>query len=330
VIESTANGMGNPFHDLWVQAKQRDNPYRPHFYPWWWDRGYRLQGEPLGTLSEEEQQLKDAWRFDDEQLRWRRAKSRQLRGRFPQEYPADDVTCFLASGRSVFDTPALAAIQQRITSEQPPERVPMLAREGSNSVSFAPAQLWIWERPQPKRRYVIGADIAGGGADGDAAAACALDYETGEQVAELHGRVAPDRFAHMLDALGCYYNGAELAVENNNHGNSAIITLRNACYYPNLYHHRDFARPPAHSVEAGWPTNTKTKPVMIDGLAAAIADGAIVIRSSALIDECFSYVVTDNGGTEAEPGKCDDRVIAAAIAWQVRQRPSPQVRGFLA
>jgi len=59
VIESTANGIGNPFHDIWVQAKQEENPYRPHFYPWWWDQGYRLQGEPLGTLSEEEQQLKE-------------------------------------------------------------------------------------------------------------------------------------------------------------------------------------------------------------------------------------------------------------------------------
>jgi len=68
---------------------------------------------------------------------------------------------------------------------------------------------------------------------------------------------------------------------------------------------------------------------MTDGLAAAIAEGAITLRCSELIDECFSYVVTESGSTEAQPGKHDDRVVAAAVAWQVRQRPKPQVGGFL-
>ena len=325
VIESTPSGMGNPFHDLWIQAKQEENPYRPHFYPWWWDQGYRLPGSPLGTLSEEEQQLKRAHGLDDDQLRWRREKRRQLRDRFPEEYPSDDVTCFLASGRCVFDTAALSAIQQRIASEEPPEEVSVLARDGG-SVSFAPAHLFIWRRPEPKREYVIGADIGGGGADGDAAAALVLDYEAGEQVAELHGRVVPDRFAHLLDALGRYYNKAELAVESNNHGHSALNTLHHTCQYPNLYRQADYNNPYDRSGPLGWLTNAKTKPLMIDGLASVIAEGAITIRCAALINECLTYVVTDSGSTEAQAGKHDDRVIAAAIAWQVRKRPRLQLR----
>jgi len=65
---------------------------------------------------------------------------------------------------------------------------------------------------------------------------------------------------------------------------------------------------------------------MIDGLASVIAEGAITIRCAALIDECLTYVVTDSGSTEAQAGKHDDRVIAAAIAWQVRKRPRLQLR----
>jgi len=325
VLESTAHGMGNPFHDLWIQAKQGENPYRPHFYEWWWDQGYRLPGSPLGTLSEEEQQLKQAHDLDDDQLRWLREKRRQLRDRFPQEYPEDDVTCFLASGRCVFDTAALNAIQQRIASEEPPEDAPALAFDG-HSVSVAPSRLLIWQHPEPKRKYVIGADVGGGGAKGDAAAACVLDYETGEQVAELHGRVAPERFAHLLDALGRYYNKAELAVESNNHGHSTLNTLQHTCEYPDLYRHADYNNPYDYSGPLGWITSAKTKPLMIDGLASAITEGAITIRCSALIDECLTYVVTDSGSTEAQPGKHDDRVIAAAIAWQVRQRPKPVFR----
>jgi hypothetical protein len=322
VIESTANGTGNPFHDLWVEAKQEESAYHPHFYPWWWDQGYRLPGPPLRDLTEEEQQLKETRGLNEDQLRWRRAKMRALRDRFPQEYPEDEVTCFLASGRCVFDTTVLSAIHQRIALESPPEKVSALVRDGK-TVSIAPAHLLVWRRPEPQREYVIGADVGGGGASGDAAAAFVLDYITGEQVAELQGRVTPDRFAHLLDALGRYYNQAELAVERNNHGHSTLNTLLHTCEYPNLYRHRDYTELHWHTGAAGWPTDAKTKPLMIDGLAAAIVEGTITIRSSALIDECLTYVVTDSGSTEAQPGKHDDRVIAAAIAWQVRKRPTP-------
>jgi hypothetical protein len=66
-----------------------------------------------------------------------------------------------------------------------------------------------------------------------------------------------------------------------------------------------------------------------DDLAAAIAGGHFLIHSSGLVDECFTFVVTDTGSQQAQPRKRDDRVIAAAIAWQVRKRPVPQAGGFL-
>jgi len=62
---------------------------------------------------------------------------------------------------------------------------------------------------------------------------------------------------------------------------------------------------------------------MVDGLAAAIAEGAITLHCSGLVDECFTYIVTESGSTEAQSGHHDDRVVAAAIAWQLRQRPKP-------
>lgn len=39
-----------------------------------------------------------------------------------------------------------------------------------------------------------------------------------------------------------------------------------------------------------------------------------------LSDECFSFVTTDTGSQQAQPGSYDDRVMAAGIAWQVRKR----------
>ena len=328
IVESTPEGMGNPFHELWTRAKAGENGYRPHFYPWWWDAGYRLTGPPLEDITDEEAQLMRAHGLDEGQIHWRRTKRRELRDRFPQEYPEDDVTCFLASGRCVFDIASLTAIQKRIAADPPPIEVPSLTSK-NGSVSVAPARLLIWQSPLPKRSYVIGANIGGGGAYGDASAAVVLDYETGEQTASMHGRVAPERFAQLLDALGRYYNDAELGVERNNHGHSTLNTLLHTCGYPNLYRHADYNNPHDRYGQLGWPTDAKTKPVMTDGLAAAIAEDAITLHCSELIDECFSYVVTESGSTEAQPGHHDDRVVAAAIAWQVRKRPVPQVGGFL-
>ena len=73
-----------------------------------------------------------------------------------------------------------------------------------------------------------------------------------------------------------------------------------------------------------WPTNAKTKPIMIDDLAEAIAEGHLLLHSRGLVDECLTFITTDSGSQEAQPGKHDDRVIAAAIAWQVRKNPTPQ------
>ncbi len=329
VIESTANGMGNAFHDIWVEAKQLENAYATHFYTWWQDPSYRQWSpQPLGEPFEDEQSLREIQELNDDQLRWRRAKRAELRDRFLQEYPEDDVTCFLASGRCCFDTTALVREQQRIAGEPESITATHLKVEKAEAVAVAPAQLLLWQEPAPGRKYCIGADVGQGVKGGDPSAAFVLDYESAEQVAELHGLVPPDRFGRLLDALGRYYNNAKLAVEYNNHGHSTLNTLLNECGYPNLYRHVDYDDPLSKSHLPGWPTNAKTKPLMINGLAAAVAERSILIRSSALVDECFSYVVTDAGGTEAQPGKHDDRVIAAAIAWQVRKRPivEPNIR----
>jgi len=328
VVESTARGVGNPFHDLWIQAKQGENPYRPHFYPWWWDQGYRMAGPPLGELTEEEQHLRDAWNLDDDQLRWRREKRKHLRDRFAQEYPENDGHCFLASGRCCFEMAPLLQARARIAAEPKPEILSHLTGKDGDSLALSPARLLIWRPPEQGREYVIGADVGEGLAHGDPSAACVLDRETGEQVAELHGRIAPGRFARLLAALGMLYLGAELAVESNNHGHATLDALHNTLNYSPLYHYRRYDQSGLAGEALGWPTNARTKPLMIDDLAEAIGEGHLLIHSDGLVDECLTFITTDTGSREAQPGKHDDRVIAAAIAWQVRKRPWPQVGGF--
>ena len=326
ILESTPDGIGGHFHDLWTGARAGENGYRPHFYPWWWDSAYRLEGPPLGALTEEESGLQQAWGLDEDQLRWRRAKQQELRGLFPQEYPEDDASCFLASGHCCFDRQALAAAAARIAGEPQPGQMPFLSDRSGQPLAISPARLLIWRRPEAGRSYVVGADIGEGLAHSDPSAACVLDEESGEQTAELQGRISPERFARLLDALGHYYHDAHLAVERNNHGHSTLNTLLHTTHYPALYHHSDYDQSGLQERRPGWPTNQKTKPIMIDDLAEAIAGGQLLIHSSELLDECRSFVTMDNGATGAQAGRHDDRVIASGIAWQVRKRPKPVFR----
>jgi len=107
VLESTANGMGNYFHQLWTTAKGSSGRFATHFYLWWEDPSYRISGARLTDLTPEETALKQRQSLHDDQIRWRRQKQGDLRDRFQEQYPEDDVTCFLASGRCCFDTAAL-------------------------------------------------------------------------------------------------------------------------------------------------------------------------------------------------------------------------------
>jgi hypothetical protein len=321
IIESTANGVGNFFHDFCLAAKEGRNGFAQHSYVWFDDPSYRLSGDPIGQLTAEEQRLRQQYRLDDDQIRWRRTTMQRLRGGFAQEYPEDDVTCFLTSGRMVFDLPALHQAAARIQAEPPAQRAPVLPDRKGGRLAIAPASLQVWRQPQEGRDYVIGADVGEGLQDGDASCAIVLDRESGEQVAELHGRVPPERFAHLLHALAWHYRRAKLAVERNNHGHSVLNTLRNVLRYPLLYNHVRYDHRVGDQVSLGWPTDQSTKPILVDDLAAAIAGGHAIIHSQALIDECMTFVTTDAGSQEAQPGKYDDRVMALGIAWQVRKKP---------
>jgi len=320
IIESTANGAGNFFHDFWIAAKQRRNGFTAQFYVWFEDPEYRLPGDRVGDLDAEEQKLRQRHRLEDDQIRWRRTTKQRLGARFPQEYPEDDITCFLTSGRMVFDLQSLQQAAARIQAEAPPQRVRVLPDRRGGELGLAPTTLLIWRQPAEGRSYVIGADVGEGLADGDASCAIVLERESGEQVAELHGRVPPERFAHLLHALGWHYRRAVLAVERNNHGHSVLNTLHNVLRYPLLYYHVRYDHRVGQQSILGWPTDQATKPILVDDLAAAIAGGHLLIRSPEVIDECMTFITTNSGSQEAQPGKYDDRVMALGIAWQARKR----------
>ena len=318
VLESTPNGF-NHFHDLWTGAA--GGGFTRFFFTWWDDPEYCSSPPPdMPPLTAEEQDLVKRYGLSLGQIQWRRKKQRELGRRFLEQYPENDASCFLASTRSVFDLDSLQRIAARIAAEAAPESLPTMRTAKGDAISVAPARLLVWRRPEAGKEYVIGADVGEGLAGGDTSCAIVLERRSGEQAAELHGRVPPERFGLLLDALGRWYGRAMLAVERNNHGHSTLNTLRNTCHYPRLYYHMRYDARAGAQPTLGWPTDQSIKPILVDDLAAAIAGGHVILHSGRVIDECMSFVATDTGAQQAQEGKHDDRVMALGIAWQARRR----------
>ena len=107
ILESTANGVGNLFHEKWKDAESGIGDFIAIFVPWYWQDEYRKPATDF-TMTEEEAQYAEAYGLDAEQVAWRRNKIAELKDEtlFKQEYPANAAEAFQMSGHDGFIKPA--------------------------------------------------------------------------------------------------------------------------------------------------------------------------------------------------------------------------------
>ena len=105
IWESTANGVGNFFHQQWKIAEKGLSEFIPIFVPWFWQTEY-IKAVPEGfKTTEEEDSLAIYYELSDEQVYWRRIKIAELttdgvdgEKAFKQEYPMNAAEAFQVSG----------------------------------------------------------------------------------------------------------------------------------------------------------------------------------------------------------------------------------------
>ena len=292
VLESTPNGAYGYFYDQWQRAEETG--MIRHFFPWWMESAYTSQPVNECDWTDEERALAEMNELRPEQIGFRRQLRAKFRGVAAQEYGENAEACFLASGDCVFD---LECISRRSREVHEP-----LERRWNG-------QLWIWYPPQPGKTYLIGADPAGGGTDGDYSAVQVIEQHSGLQCAELRGHLEPRELAKRCAELAIEYNHGLLVVERNNHGMAVQAYLSTIERYASLYEHRG---------QAGWLTTAVTRPAMIAVLGAALTSDPGIFSSSRLLSECRTFVRLRDGRTGAAAGVHDDCVMAMAIALQVR------------
>lgn len=126
ILESTARGIGNYFHEQWQLAEAGISDFIAIFVPWFWQDEYKrnisIESEQLvrtgdySVLTPEEMDLKRLYALTDQQLYWRRYKIIELSANgqdgakaFKQEYPCTPVEAFISSGEDTFITNDLVA-----------------------------------------------------------------------------------------------------------------------------------------------------------------------------------------------------------------------------
>lgn len=281
IVLSTANGVGNLFHQLWTRASAAQNKFRAIFLAWWTRPG-RDATWYAAQLAE----------YTDPKM-------------VKQEYPATAQEAFLVSGRARFASEWIVAQGEHLQAPLATIPLPQLA---------AIPGLALYALPRANQRVVIGADVSEGLEHGDYSAATLIDAETWDELGHLHGHWEPDEFARHLNVLTRAYN-ADLAIERNNHGYAVLATLK-TLETPGVWIGDDG--------RAGWLTTAQSKPLAIDGLAVALRDNLVHIRTQATLNELQIYRRLANGGTSAPPGYHDDRVMTLAIAIAVAQRTTSE------
>jgi hypothetical protein len=301
---STANGRSNPetgegneFHRLWTQADE--SGYTRIFLP------YDLHPD-----------RDDRWYTSDPEIMSLPLWKRQ------EQFPRDEHEAFALSDRSFFDPDALLEYSERVKNSEyrfdfEPEGF------AARKARHPDGRIRVLADPIPGRPYAIGADVATG-RGADYSAAYVIDLTNLELVAEYHGKVEADIYARDLHFLGRLYNTALIAVETSGgYGEAVIIPLRDGVAgrpaYPKLYRHVLSSRPDLPiSKPFGFPTNTKTRPLILNQLEQALREKTLPFVTNDLLHEMTEFVHHDTGvSPRARAGSRDDRVLAAAIALEM-------------
>jgi hypothetical protein len=334
IYETTANGY-NHFYDQYQESVSADEnsrklnqiPY-PHFFRWFDHPEYtfdNLETSELNyikeTLSEEEESIIKVHNLTLGQIQWRRSKQHSLKDKFPQEYPEDDATCFVSSGKPFFDSKILKSI---ILWNEENKTWDKLNKEGDVILEKgwvkreANNEILIFKSYKPNENYILCVDPAEGNPTSDDSSAFILRLNKEpifiEQCAEISGKIPMPRFWKLIYHLGALYNFPRIVIERNNHGHLLNYWAVNGFLqdqiqilgkYPKVYYAKDN--------KAGFVTTSASRPLILDNSAELLRNNMYVIYSKTWLNQALTFVYNENGKPEADKGKKDDAIISVAI-----------------
>jgi hypothetical protein len=358
VLESTAKGVGNFFHDEYLSAIKDDTDYKMVFVAWWEIEMYQVKTvsnieDFISSWGEREKYL---WSLGAtiEGIYWYKdylnSEMKMDTWRMSAEFPSTPEEAFQSTGRRVFP-PSYINGMRKYTRK--PEYVGDIYPQGISDetclekISFHQSEhgeMLVWALPDKTEawvnRYLTVMDIGGRHAKADYSVVRVLDrYLTAfdskpEVVATWRGHLDYDLVAWKAVQIAKYYNNSELVVESNyidnkgdydESGQFVTILDQIADHYDNLY-----TRTRPENISEGTPTqygfhtNKHTKPVVISTLLKFFRMQHYIEPYYKALDEADTYEVKQNGSYGAVEGCHDDVVMATAIMlWRHTEMDRP-------
>lgn len=338
-IESTANGQGGTFYDLWCESTSlfvtnycslpKGNSDRVGiFFPWFIFNDNQLN-IPYGFVESltdydddvfgNERELMELFNLSERQMAWRRWQIKDLYNsdlnKFTQENPATDAEAFLSTGRPVFAQNGL--VYQRSNAREPIYRCE-ITPDGTHSKG-SHSMIEIFEPMCEGAHYVMGYDPAEGldkeeKNDPDANSCHVMRLDTMSVVAKINTQAELALVCVQVDRLGRYFNDAYFAFEINNTMGGAARQIFKDLAYPNLFIRQEFSKITDEMTEAiGWRTDVATRGDIISKGQEVLRDRLVKVVSKTTCDQMSFFVFNKNGKAEARAGEHDDDVMSFLI-----------------
>jgi hypothetical protein len=178
------------------------------------------------------------------------------------------------------------------------------------------SELHLYKLPERGRSYVLGADPAEGNPTSDDSALDVLDFETGEQVATLAGKLQPEVLGQHIIEVARYYNKAQVLVERNNHGHAVLLWLTE--------HGQGITILEGTDSKAGWLTTQASKAMMFDMAAQAFREKDTILHNFPTFVQLSSIEAASN---KAPEGEMDDKAISYSLGLlaRTRRKPAPPI-----
>lgn len=340
ILESTANGVGGAFYDLFWQAvdRQKDGAnlegFIPVFFPWYKFSEYKTSVPMTFKADEGELDLQNKYNLTDEQIYWRRLKLSELggdEGLFRQEYPATSMEAFIASGNPVFTG---KMVGQKIASNI---RYCIFTESGLEDVNRRFNCWQIFKNPIEGHEYAMGIDTMESRVSDpqdeksqlDRDGAAILDRDSVEYVAIYHGQTEQVELGQQCLYAARFYNDAYIAPEIPK-AMEVLKVFRNAGYnhiYERQIHDEQLIEDESDNL--GWKTTMITRKWLVDSFITSLREG-LIINFQDLLDEMKSFIYDKIGRPVHMPGKHDDILFGAMIALQAHLRCpyKPKPYGF--
>jgi len=335
ILISTPNGMDPLYHRAYVMAEQGKNNFNIISMKWYEDPRYngRNDGSGMSWIFRDEktddvvEEIVDPKSGFGEDAIVPESKWVEMieKGYQPRSKWFDDMCAQLNhNARSIaqellcaFNGSGDSVIDDKHKNRQEKENVRDPLRK-----EWIDGNMWIWEDPIEGHQYILSADPSSGSSD-DSAGICIWDFTTGNQVAEYHGKVAPDVLGEICDYYGQSYNAFIVVDITGGWGASVVLKLIELGYpKKNMYHdvaigidalennralqkHMDKGKLPGLNFQ-------KNRNTIVSKLEESIRLDSFKIRSKRALNEIGTFVYI-NGRPDHMKGYHDDLLMSIAM-----------------